>query len=64
MVALTEESKLREKRGREALAQATSIVLMVSILIHLNLNQVIAGRLPNCLFLFSFSKRYIDGLGA
>ena len=34
VVPPTEESKLREKRGREALAQATSMVLMVSILAH------------------------------
>ena len=31
MVPLTEESKLQKKRGREALAQATSMVLMVII---------------------------------
>ena len=55
MVPPTEESKLQEKRGWEALAQATSMVLMVSILVHLNLHQVTADRLPNCLFLFPFS---------
>ena len=31
MVPLTEESKLQEKRGREALNQGTSMVLQVSI---------------------------------
>ena len=31
MVPPTEESKLWEKKGQEALAQATSMVLMVSI---------------------------------
>ena len=31
MVSPTEESKLREKRGREALNQGTSMVLLVSI---------------------------------
>ena len=31
MVPLTEENKLWEKRGQKALAQATSMVLMVSI---------------------------------
>ena len=34
MVPSIEESKMCEKRGREALAQATSMVLMVSILVH------------------------------
>ena len=37
MVPPSEESKMREKRGREALAQATSMVLMVSALLHLYL---------------------------
>ena len=32
MVPPTEENKLREKRGREALNQGTSMVLMVSII--------------------------------
>ena len=31
MVPPTEKSKLREKRGREALNQGTSMVLMVSV---------------------------------
>ena len=31
MVPLTEESKLREKRGQEALNQGTSMVIMVSV---------------------------------
>ena len=35
MVPLIEESRLREKRGQEALAHAISMVLMVSILVHL-----------------------------
>ena len=34
MVPPTEESKMREKRGQEALAQATSMVLTVSIFVH------------------------------
>ena len=34
MVSPTEESKMCEKRGQEALAQATSMVLTVSIFIH------------------------------
>ena len=34
MVSPTEDSKPREKKGQEALAQATSRVLMVSILVH------------------------------
>ena len=34
MVPPTEENKLRDKKGWEALAQATSMVLMVSILVH------------------------------
>ena len=54
MVPPTEERRLQEKRGWEALTQATSMVLMVSILIHLNLHQVITDRLLNCLLLFSF----------
>ena len=64
MVPLTEESKLRKKRGREALAQATSMVLMVIILVCLNLHQVIVNRLSNDLFLFPFSKRYSNDFGA
>ena len=64
MVPPMEESKLREKRGLETLTQATSMVLMVSILIHLNLHQVTADSFPNRLFLISFSERYSDGLGA
>ena len=54
MVPPFEESKMREKRGREALAQATSMVLMVSILVHLNLHQVTAYCLSNDLFLSLF----------
>ena len=38
MVLLSKESRMWEKRGWEALAQATSMVLMVSILVHLNLH--------------------------
>ena len=34
MVPSTEESKMREKRGREALAQATSMVFTISIFVH------------------------------
>ena len=34
MVPPTEESKMREKRGLEALAQASNMVLMVSILVY------------------------------
>ena len=34
MVPPTKESKMREKRGQEALAQATSMVLTVSIFVH------------------------------
>ena len=54
IVPPTEESRLWEKMGQEALAQATSMVLMVSILVHLNLHQVITKRLLNCLLFFSF----------
>ena len=34
MVPLTEEGKMCEKRGREALAQANNMVLTVSIFVH------------------------------
>ena len=34
MVPPTEESKMHEKMGQEALAQATSMVLTVSIFVH------------------------------
>ena len=34
MVPPTEESKMHEKRGWEALAQATNMVLTVSIFVH------------------------------
>ena len=64
MVPPTKDSKIREKRGREALAQATNMVLLVSILVHLDLHQVTADRPPNDLFLFPFSKRHSDDLGA
>ena len=64
MVPPTEESKLREKRGQEALAQATSMVLIVSMLVLLNLYQVTTDRLPNCLLLLSFSEHYSNVLGA
>ena len=56
MVPPSEESKMREKMGREALAQATSMVLMVSILVHLDLHQVTTDRLSNNLFLFPFQS--------
>ena len=55
MVPLTEESKMREKRGREALAQATSMVLMVSAFFHTYLHQVNAGR-PSNYASFSFLR--------
>ena len=64
MVLPTEASRLRKKKGQEALAQATSMVLMVSILTHLNLHQVTTDCFPNNLFLFSFSELYSDGLCA
>ena len=64
MVPPTEKSKLCKKRGQEALAQAINMVLMVSILVHLNSYQVTVYHLPHCLFLFSFSECYSDGLGA
>ena len=64
MVFPIEESKMQKKRGREALAQATSMVLMVSILVHLDLHQVIVDRLSKDLFLFSFSEHHSDDLGA
>ena len=54
MVPSSEESKMREKRGWEVLAQANSMVLIVSILVHLNLHHVTAGRLSNDLFFFLF----------
>ena len=38
MVHPTEESKMREKKGQEALAQVTSMVLMVSGLSRLYLH--------------------------
>ena len=44
MVPPTEESKLREKRRREALAQATNMVLMVSIFACLNPHQATTDR--------------------
>ena len=47
MVSSTEDSRMCEKRGREALAQATSMVLMVSALFHSYLHQVNAGRPSN-----------------
>ena len=66
-VPLTKESKMREKRGREALAQATSMVLMVSALFHFYLHQVRIGHTPNNALLFSFSiflEHCGNGLGA
>ena len=54
MVPPSKDSKMREKKGREALAQATSMVLMVSILVHLDLHQVTIYRLSNDSFLFPF----------
>ena len=47
MVPSTEESKMSEKRGEEALSQATSMVLMVNTLFHSYLHQVNAGRPSN-----------------
>ena len=47
MVPSTEESKMRQKKGREALSQATSMVLMVSTLFHSYSHQVSAGRSSN-----------------
>ena len=38
LVPPTEESRLQEKRGREALNQASSMVLTISIFFHLNLS--------------------------
>ena len=43
MVPPIEERKMREKRGREALALAINMVLMVSALFHLYLHQVRIG---------------------
>ena len=40
------------------------MVLMVSILIHLDLYQVTADRLSNDLFMFPFAERHSDDLGA
>ena len=54
MVPPSKESKMREKSDWEALSQATSMVLMVSILVHLNFYQVTVDRLSNDLFLFLF----------
>ena len=54
MVPSSIQSKVQEKKGREALAQATNMVLMVSILVHLKLHQVTADRLSNDLFLSLF----------
>ena len=62
MVPPIEESKLREKKGREALAQAINMVLLVSILVRLDSYQLIADRLSNDLFLFSFSECHSDDL--
>ena len=55
MVPPTEESKMQKKKGREALAQATSMVLMVSALIHLYLHQMGTSCTPNNAIVFSFS---------
>ena len=59
---------MREKRGLEALAQATSMVLMVSALIHLYLHQVGTCRTPNNALVFSSSLSFLvrcgSGLGA
>ena len=55
---------MRDKRDREALAQATSMVLMVSIYVYLDLQQVTVDRLSNDLFLFPFSECHSDDLGA
>ena len=38
LVPPTEESRLQEKRGKEALNQAASMVLTISIFFHLNLS--------------------------
>ena len=54
MVPPCEDSKMQEKMGQEALAQATSMVLIVSILVHFNFYQVTEDRLFNGLFLFFF----------
>ena len=56
MVPPIKESKLREKRGWEELAQATSMVLIVSIFVRLNLHQVTADCISNGLFLISFFR--------
>ena len=67
MVPPIEESKIREKRGLEALAQVTNMVLMMSAFFHLHLHQVRTGRTPNNALLFSslfFLKRSGSGLGA
>ena len=63
MVPPSKESKMRDKRDREALAQATSMVLMVSIYVYLDLHQVTVDRLSNDLFLFPFSECHSDDLG-
>ena len=55
MVPSIKESKMHQKRGWEALAQATSMVLMVSALFHSYLHQVNAGRPSNNAY-FSFLR--------
>ena len=47
MVPPIEENKIHEKRGRKALSQATSMVLIVSTLFHSYSHQVSAGRSSN-----------------
>ena len=44
MVPPTEENKLREKRGREALNQGTSMVLLMSSLFFLYFYQAVVDR--------------------
>ena len=52
IVPSSEESKIRKKKGREELAQATNMVLIVSILVHLDLHQMTIDRLSNDSFIF------------
>ena len=58
MVPPTEENRLREKRGREALDQGVSMVLLVSALVSLYFYQVAVARDPDNIFPLLFRTRW------
>ena len=58
MVPPTEESRLREKRGREALDQGVSMVLLVSALFSLYFYQVAVDRHLENIFPLFFIARW------